>query len=146
MARMVDIGDKDVVKRVASAEGFLRLKKSTLEAISSNRVKKGDVITASKLAGIQAAKATSTMLPLCHQIPLTAVKLDIAVRAGRLHCRCTVSAEYKTGVEMEALVGVSAALLNAWDMVKYLEKDSHGQYPRTEVSGVRVTRKTKGEG
>ncbi|MFY9605231.1 MAG: cyclic pyranopterin monophosphate synthase MoaC, partial [Thermoplasmata archaeon] len=60
MARMVDIGDKDVVKRVASAEGFLRLKKSTLEAISSNRVKKGDVITASKLAGIQAAKATST--------------------------------------------------------------------------------------
>lgn len=145
MAKMVDIGGKGSVKRVATAEGSLRLKKSTLAAISANHVKKGDVITASKLAGIQAAKATSELLPLCHQIPLTSVELEIAVKDDRLVCRCTVSAEYKTGVEMEALVGVTTALLNAWDMVKYLEKDIRGQYPGTEISRVKVTRKTKGD-
>ncbi len=145
MTRMVDISSKVAVKRVATAEGFLRLKKSTLDAILANHVKKGDVITASKLAGIQAAKGTSALLPLCHQIPLTAVELDIAVKYDKLICRCTVSAEYKTGVEMEALVGVTTALLNVWDMVKYLEKDTRGQYPGTEISGIKVTRKTKGD-
>ncbi len=145
MTKMVDISGKGSVKRVATAEGYLKLKTSTLAAISANRVKKGDVITASKLAGIQAAKGTSGLLPFCHQIPLTAVELEIAVESGRLVCRCTVSAEYKTGVEMEALVGVATALLNAWDMVKYLEKDTKGQYPETEISGINVTSKTKGD-
>jgi cyclic pyranopterin phosphate synthase len=145
MAKMIDISGKGSVKRVAIAEGCLTLKKSTLLAISANRVKKGDVITASKLAGIQAAKGTSALLPLCHQIPLTAVELEMGIKDGRLVCRCKVSAEYKTGVEMEALVGVTTALLNAWDMVKYLEKDTRGQYPGTEISGIRVTSKTKGE-
>lgn len=145
MVRMVDISGKGSVKRVATAEGSLKLKKSTLAAISANHVKKGDVITVSKLAGIQAAKGTSGLLPLCHQIPLTAVELEIAIKGDRLVCKCTVSAEYKTGVEMEALVGVTTALLNAWDMVKYLEKDTRGQYPETEISGVKVTNKTKGD-
>lgn len=144
MTKMVDIGGKGSVKRIATAEGSLRLKKSTLQAISANRVKKGDVITASKLAGIQAAKGTSQLLPLCHQIPLTAVELELVIDDGKLICRCKVSAEYKTGVEMEALVGVATALLNAWDMVKYLEKDTHGQYPGTEISGIKVTSKMKG--
>ena len=143
MAKMVDISGKGSVKRVATAEGSLRLKKSTLAAISTNQVKKGDVITVSKLAGIQAAKGTSALLPLCHQIPLTAVELEIAIKRDRLVCKCTVSAEYKTGVEVEALVGVTTALLNAWDMVKYLEKDTRGQYPGTEIFGVKVTSKTK---
>jgi cyclic pyranopterin phosphate synthase len=145
MTKMIDIGGKRSVKRVASAEGSLKLKKATLVAISANQVKKGDVITASKLAGMQAAKGTSALLPLCHQIPLTAIELEIAVKDDRLVCRCTVSAEYKTGVEMEALVGVTTALLNAWDMVKYLEKDTRGQYPGTEISGIKVTSKTKGD-
>ena len=120
------------------------MRQETLSAIVDNKVKKGDVITASKFAGIQAAKATSALLPLCHQIPLTSVEIDILPRAGRLWARCRVVAEYRTGVEMEALVGVTAALLNAWDMVKYLEKDSRGQYPDTVLSDIRVVTKEKG--
>jgi len=143
MVRMVDVSDKAVVKRSAVAEGHLRLKPSTLEAIAGNTVKKGDVVSSSKLAGIQAAKATSDMLPLCHQIPLTSVAVELTPEEGGLKATCEVVAEYKTGVEMEALVGVTVALLNAWDMVKYLEKDDRGQYPVTSLEGVRVVRKTK---
>jgi cyclic pyranopterin phosphate synthase len=141
---MVDIGGKEIVERVATAEGVLVLRTSTLDAIRANQVKKGDVIGASKLAGIQAAKATSTILPLCHQIPLTSIELDLSVEKNGLRVSCTVSAHYSTGVEMEALVGVAAALLNAWDMVKYLEKDSDGQYPETSIREVRVVKKLKG--
>lgn len=143
MARMVDVGSKDTVRREAVASGVLILKESTIETIRKGRVKKGDVITASKLAGIQAAKATSSILPLCHQIPITSIQVDIAVKKDRMDMSCTVSATYKTGVEMEALVGVTAALLNAWDMVKYMEKDSKGQYPATRITDIRVLRKTK---
>lgn len=144
MARMVDVGDKDVVKRTATATGRLVLKKSTLKAIVSGSIKKGDVISASKLAGIQAAKATSTLLPLCHQIPLTSVEVDIGVEKDCLRSTCTVAAFYRTGVEMEALAGATVSLLNAWDMVKYLEKDSRGQYPGTAIEDVRVVSKFKG--
>jgi cyclic pyranopterin phosphate synthase len=141
---MVDISKKKVVRRTAVAEGSLELKPSTLRVIATNAVKKGDVISTSKLAGIQAAKATSSILPLCHQIPLTSVEVDVSVSDSTLDANCSVTADYKTGVEMEALVGVTVALLNAWDMVKYLEKDAHGQYPRTRMSEVRVVSKKKG--
>jgi cyclic pyranopterin phosphate synthase len=141
---MIDISKKKVVRRTAVAEGSLELKPSTLRAIATNAVKKGDVISTSKLAGIQAAKATSSILPLCHQIPLTSVEVDVSVSESTLDARCSVTAYYKTGVEMEALAGVTVALLNAWDMVKYLEKDAHGQYPRTRMSEVRVVSKKKG--
>jgi len=144
LTRMVDISEKKVVRRTAVAEGSLELKPSTLRAIATNAVKKGDVISTSKLAGIQAAKATSSILPLCHQIPLTCVEVDVSVSDSTLDANCSVTADYKTGVEMEALVGVTVALLNAWDMVKYLEKDAHGQYPRTRMSEVRVVSKKKG--
>ncbi len=144
VARMVDVSDKDVVRRVATAEGFIALKQSTVKAIARGGVKKGDVISASKLTGIQAAKSTSTILPLCHQVPLTSIELDVLPEGDKVLARCTVTADYKTGVEMEALVGVAAALLNVWDMVKYLEKDSRGQYPETVISGVKVVSKTKG--
>lgn len=146
MAKMVDVGGKEVVRRVATAEGTLRLKRSTVDAVARNEVKKGDVISASKIAGIQAAKGTSTILPLCHQVPLTSVEVELVAVGDVLKARCTVSAHYRTGVEMEALVGVSAALLNAWDMVKYLEKDEMGQYPGTAIQDVRVTLKEKGDG
>ena len=142
---MVDVSDKKVVRRTATAEGILLLKKSTVEKIVSGSIKKGDVIVASKLAGIQGAKATSSTLPLCHQIPLTSIEIEMSAAEDRLRCRCTVSADYKTGVEMEALLGVTTALLNAWDMVKYLEKDKAGQYPGTQITGIRVLSKTKGE-
>lgn len=144
VARMVDIGDKDDVKRVAVAEGRLVLKGTTLEAIASNQVKKGDVMTSSKLAGIQAAKATSAILPLCHQVPLTSVDIALGIEGDSLMATCTVSAFYRTGVEMEALTGVTIALLNAWDMVKYLEKDHTGQYPKTSIRDIKVVRKRKG--
>jgi len=144
MARMVDISEKAVVRRTAVAKGSLKLKPSTLRTIAKNEVKKGDVISASKLAAIQAAKATSSILPLCHQIPLTSVEVDVSVSDNSLDARCSVSADYKTGVEMEALVGVTVALLNAWDMVKYLEKDAKGQYPQAEIVDVRVVSKKKG--
>ena len=146
MVRMVDIGHKEVVRREAVAEGSLVLKMPTIEAIASGKVKKGDVLAASKLAGIQAAKATSTILPLCHQIPLTSVDVELSIDACTLRGRCTVSADYRTGVEMEALVGVTAALLNAWDMVKYLEKDDKGQYPSTSIKDIRVVSKLKDGG
>lgn len=145
MTRMIDIGEKDMVKRVATAHGRLVLKESTLEAIASNQVKKGDVISSSKLAAIQAVKATSTLLPLCHQIPLTSIETDLRIEEDCLAATCTVSAFYRTGVEMEALVGVTVALLNAWDMVKYLEKDAKGQYPGTTITDVRVVSKKKGD-
>ena len=144
MARMVDVGEKEFVKREATAEGLLVLKRSTVETISAGTVKKGDVVTASKLAGIQAAKATSSIIPLCHQIPLTSAEVQVSPEGDRLRCTCTVRADYRTGVEMEALVGVTAALLNAWDMVKYLEKDDAGQYPDARITDVRVVSKKKG--
>ncbi|MCU0860202.1 MAG: cyclic pyranopterin monophosphate synthase MoaC [Thermoplasmata archaeon] len=144
MARMVDVGDKAVVRREATAEGFLVLKPSTVEAVSKGTVKKGDVMTASKLAGIQAAKSTSSILPLCHQIPLSSVEVEVVPEGDRLRSRCTVRADYRTGVEMEALVGVTVALLNAWDMVKYLEKDEAGQYRDAKITDVRVIEKRKG--
>jgi cyclic pyranopterin phosphate synthase len=144
MTKMVDIGDKDMVKRVATAEGRLVLKESTLKAIASNQIKKGDVISSSKLASIGGVKATSALLPLCHQIPLTSIDTDMRIEEGGLTATCTVSAFYRTGVEMEALVGVTVALLNAWDMVKYLEKDDKGQYPGTSIRDVRVVSKRKG--
>ncbi len=144
MARMVDVGDKEVVKRTATAEGRIALKKSTLKAIRENKINKGNVTSLSKLAGIQAAKATAVMLPLCHQIPLTSVEVDIESEDDGLVCRCTVSAFYRTGVEMEALAGVTVALLNVWDMVKYLEKNEKGQYPVTRIFDVKVVRKVKG--
>ena len=146
MARMVDIGDKDVVKRTATAEGHIVLKTSTLDSIRAMRINKGDVLSLSKLAGIQAAKATAVILPLCHQIPLTSVEVDMDLKNDGLVCTCTVSAFYRTGVEMEALVGATVALLNVWDMVKYLEKNKDGQYPATRISDVRVIRKVKGGG
>ncbi len=141
---MVDIGDKGVVRRVAVARGSISLKRSTVEAIRSGRVKKGDVISASKLTGISAAKATSAILPLCHHIPLESVDVDIGFGGDTVKVTCKVAAEYKTGVEMEALVGVTSALLNIWDMVKYLEKDREGQYPETSIQDVRVVSKVKG--
>ena len=144
MARMVDIIEKKMVKRFARAEGRIHLMPTTLDAISAANVKKGDVVTASKLAGIQGAKATSSLLPLCHQIPLTSVEVDLAAEADSIRASCSVSAEYRTGVEMEALVGVTVALLNVWDMVKYLEKDEKGQYPTTRIYDIKVTSKVKG--
>jgi cyclic pyranopterin phosphate synthase len=144
-AKMIDIGKKKSTGRTASARGELVLQKGTLDTIRKGAVKKGDVLTVAQTAGIQAAKNTWGLLPLCHQIPLHYVAISFRLEKDRLVAACDVGADYKTGVEMDALVGVTVALLTVWDMVKYLEKDGEGQYPSVAITGVRVVKKTKRE-
>jgi cyclic pyranopterin phosphate synthase len=141
---MIDVSAKPVVAREAAARGRLRLKPATLRAVRGGHIKKGDVIEVSRVAAVQAVKRTPDFLPLCHPIPVEKVTVDFTVGATFLEAEVTVRAHWKTGVEMEALTGVSAALLCAWDMTKYLEKDGRGQYPTTEIEGLRVLRKKKG--
>ncbi len=139
--RMVDVGEKAIVFREASARGKILLSPRSLKALREGKVEKGDVLQVSKVAGLQAAKLTSQLLPLCHQIPLNSVALELAIGKDSVEASSRVSAYHRTGVEMEALVAVSAALLNVWDMVKRLEKDPRGQYPTTTITDIRVTMK-----
>jgi len=141
---MVDISGKEVVPRFAEAEGEILLKLDTVKKIRRREIEKGDVLAAAEIAGIQAAKRTYELIPLCHQIPLSKVKILFNVKEDRVVARCSVNANYKTGVEMEALVGATVALLTVWDMVKYLEKDEAGQYPATKLSEIKILRKEKG--
>jgi len=145
LAGMVDITEKPVVFRRAIATGSIRLHEATIEAIKRGLVKKGDVLTTARLAGILAVKDTPRLLPLCHPIPITGLEVNFEIEEKRLRATVTVTSEGKTGVEMEALTGVAAALLNVWDMVKYLEKDETGNYPETEMETIRVVEKRKGE-
>ncbi len=145
MKGMVDIGEKDVVRRKAIASGKIVLGKRSLDAIRSGTVRKGDVLEAAKITAIQAVKSTPDIIPYCHPIPIESVKVDFELSNDSLSCTVEVIAHYKTGVEMEALTGVSAALLTIWDMVKYLEKDEKGQYPSTRIADIEVVTKEKGE-
>jgi cyclic pyranopterin phosphate synthase len=142
--RMVDISGKEMVPRSATATGRLKLKKETMEAIREGRIKKGDPLTVAEVAAIQAVKKTPDLIPLCHNIPLGSVDVKFTLGEEEVAAACTVNAVYRTGVEMEALTGVSVALLNVWDMVKYLEKDMEGQYPDAVITDIRVTEKRKG--
>lgn len=144
MARMVDIHAKPDVPRRAVAEGTIRLRPKTIAAIRAGRVEKGDPVAAAEVAGLQAIKSTWQTLPHCHPIPLTSAAVEFEMAEDRVVCTTTVEATYKTGVEMEALYGVSVALLTVWDMVKSLEKDARGQYPTARIEGIRVTSKEKG--
>jgi len=141
--KMVDISDKPVVKRTAEAEGKIWLKTETIEKIRRGLTEKGDVLSAADIAGILAAKKTPELIPLCHLIPLSKVDIRFSVHEKYVTAKCTVIGECKTGVEMEALIGVSTALLTIWDMVKYLEKDEKGQYPRTKITEIKVLKKKK---
>ena len=143
---MIDISEKKDVVRIAKASGFIKLKKETIQAIIEGKVKKGDVITATKLAAIQAVKKTPSLLPLCHPIPITSVEVNVTpiIDEECVKVEVVVKSIGKTGVEMEALMGVSIGLLNIWDMVKYLEKDERGQYPTTKILDVVVEEKIKG--
>ena len=143
---MIDISSKPTVARRAVAEGSILLKKGTIETIANGAVKKGDPLQAARIAGLQAIKRTPELLPHCHPIPLehAEVVAEIEMASSSVRVRVEVAANWKTGVEMEALTGASVALLTVWDMVKYLEKDSGGQYPGTRISEIRVVSKTKG--
>ncbi len=141
--RMVNITEKPFSVRTAQAVGDVVLKSETVELVRTGKTKKGNVIAVSETAGIIAAKKTSEIIPLCHQIPLSSVSIAFDFLEDRIRAKCEVAATYATGVEMEALVGVTTALLSVWDMVKYLEKDEHGQYPTSRIEGIRVMRKEK---
>jgi len=143
--RMIDISSKEVVYRRAVARGIIRLRKETIESIKLGKIKKGDPLVVAEIAGIQAVKKTPELIPMCHQIPIEGVDIEFKIRKDTIEAICKVTANYKTGVEMEALTGVSIALLNIWDMVKYLEKDPDGNYPLTEITEIRVIEKVKKE-
>jgi len=140
---MIDVGTKPVVLREAEAEGTIRLRAETIEAIRSGDVRKGDPLVVAEVAAIQAAKQTSLLIPHCHQLALDTVDAGFTVRSEGVTASCRVRAQARTGVEMEALVGVTAALNTIWDMVKYLEKDEAGQYPHTRIEDIRVVSKKK---
>ncbi len=141
---MVDISGKPDVVRVAKARGVIKLRPETVKAIVEGRVPKGDVFSVARVAAILAVKRTWEIVPLCHPIPITSVDVELEARDDRVEATVTVKTVAKTGVEMEALTGVSAALLSVWDMVKALEKDERGQYPYTAIEKIEVVEKVKG--
>ncbi|NLT71746.1 MAG: cyclic pyranopterin monophosphate synthase MoaC [Verrucomicrobiaceae bacterium] len=136
-AAMVDVSDKPVVRREAVASGFIALAPATIRAITEGEVPKGDVLAVARVAGIQAAKKTADLIPLCHQLPLTKVALDFAAERDGLRITATVRTDAKTGVEMEALTAVSVAALTIYDMCKAIDKDMI-------VREIRLQEKTKG--
>ena len=142
---IVDVGSKPVVAREAVATGVLALSSEGLDVVANGRSPKGDVREASTVAVIQAVKETPRTLPHCHPMPIEGCTVDWKVEEAGLRCTVSVRTHWMTGVEMEALCGVSAGLLCAWDMLKPIEKDSEGQYPNARIDDVRVIRKSKGD-
>ncbi len=140
---MVDISGKPDSHREAIATGFIKLKKSTIQLIREGMVEKGNVLDTSSIAAILGVKKTVELLPLTHNIPISNVKVDFVIEEEGVRVYVYVKTTAKTGVEMEALTGVAAALLNIWDMVKKYEKDENGQYPETVISDIRVVSKIK---
>lgn len=142
---MVDISEKDIVERIAIAEGKIYLKKETIEKILKKEIKKGDVLTVAEISAINAVKNTPNLIPLCHQIPITNVEVNFKIneKENSITASVKVKAIAKTGVEMEALTGVSVALLTIWDMTKYIEKDEKGQYRTTKIEEIKVVKKIK---
>lgn len=141
-AKMVDISDKEDVLRCAVAEGEIQLKPQTIEAIKNKRIEKGAVLETARIAAIMAVKHTSSAIPMCHPIYITGI--DVRFEAGNEMIKVIVEVKSmgKTGVEMEALHGVSIALLTIWDMVKSAEKHQTG-YPFTKIKNIRVLAKKK---
>jgi len=142
---IINIGQKPVLERRATARGRVLFSKATKDAIVSGGIKKGDVLEASTIAAIQAVKDTPRIIPHCHPIPLEGTTVDWSWEGSSLWCTVSVSAHYKTGIEMEALTGVAAGLLCAFDMVKSLEKDDDGQYPVARITDLEVVEKFKGK-
>lgn len=141
--KMVDISEKKVVYREATAVGKIRLKRDTIEKIIGNEIEKGNVLSVAKTSAILAVKKTPEIIALCHPIPILGVEVNIKTLEEEIEVSVTVRSFSKTGVEMEALMGVAAALLNIWDMVKKYEKDELGQYPYTVIRDIRVVKKIK---
>jgi cyclic pyranopterin monophosphate synthase len=139
-ARMVDVSEKAVTERRATAEGFVSMAPETLDLILSGDAAKGDVLATARIAGIMAAKRTHELIPLCHPLPLTQVTVDFAPSRDPTGIRveATAKVEAKTGVEMEALTAVSVACLTVYDMVKAVERSMR-------IEGIRLIEKRGGK-
>ena len=135
-AQMVDVSAKPLSVRTAVATGRIRLQPETLDLISKDQIAKGNVFATARIAGIQAAKDTAHLIPLCHTLPLSEIKIDIVTSQGGAEVICTARTVAQTGVEMEALTGVSVALLTIYDMCKAVDKEM-------TISDVRLIEKTK---
>ena len=135
-AQMVDVSAKPLSKRKAVATGKIRLQRKTLDLISKDQVEKGNVFATARIAGIQAAKQTAYLIPLCHTLPLGEIKIDTVTSNEGAEVKCTAQTVAQTGVEMEALVGVTVALLTIYDMCKAVDKQMC-------ISDVRLVEKTK---
>ena len=136
--RMVDVTDKTPTNRIAVAAGTVNMAPATAAAIRDRRIAKGDVLAVAQVAGIQAAKRTWELIPMCHPLPLTAVDLTFDLGEDRVDVTATVRCTGPTGVEMEALTAVSAAALTVYDMCKALQKDM-------EITGIRLLKKSGGK-
>ena len=141
---MVDVTAKPEVYREAKAKGSIKLKSETLQLIKDGKIEKGDPFEIAKVAGVLAAKNTSSMIPLCHPLPLTSVTVKMQIVANSMvEAEATVKTRAQTGVEMEALAAAATALLTVWDMTKQYEKDADGQYPGTSIQNLHVVHKVK---
>ncbi|HKA22917.1 MAG TPA: cyclic pyranopterin monophosphate synthase MoaC [Blastocatellia bacterium] len=136
-AKMVDVGDKPVTTRTATASGFVRMAAATLEAIRAHRTPKGDPLEVARIAGIMAAKHTSELIPLCHNLPLTQADVRLDLKSDGIAITATARTDGKTGVEMEALTAASAAALTLYDMCKAIDKSM-------VITDIRLESKTGG--
>jgi len=134
--QMVDVSAKPTTKRRAIAIGTIRLQRKTLDLIAKDQIAKGNVFATARLAGIQAAKQTAHLIPLCHTLPLAEVRIDIAISKDGADVKCTARTIAQTGVEMEALIGVTVSLLTIYDMCKAVDK-------KMQIYDVRLIGKTK---
>ncbi len=137
-ARMVDIGEKPVTRREAAASCLVKLGPATLRLVRGNRIAKGEVLNAARLAGIQAAKRTYELIPLAHPIPIDQVGVETEILKTGIRVRCRVLAEARTGAEMEALTGAAVAALTIYDMVKAVERGA-------EITRLRLEFKSGGK-
>ncbi len=137
-ARMVDVGAKAVTQRVARAGGKISMGRETLELISNGQMPKGDVLAVARVAGIMAAKKTSELIPLCHPVPVSSVKVELQIVDDGVQIEATASTSAQTGVEMEALTAVCVAALTIYDMVKAKER-------RAEISDIFLLEKSGGK-
>ena len=135
-ARMVDVTAKPISARKAIAAGKIRLRRETLDLISKDKIAKGNVFATARIAGIQAAKQTAQLIPLCHTLPLGEIKIDIVTSNDGAQVKCTAQTVAQTGVEMEALTGVAVALLTIYDMCKAVDKEM-------QISDLRLVEKEK---
>jgi cyclic pyranopterin phosphate synthase len=139
-ATMVDISDKKTTTRTALASGVIHITPEILEAIRKDLIKKGNVFTVAKIAGINSAKMTEAIIPLCHQIPLDYIDINFELQKENsiIQVLASVKTSHKTGVEMEALVAVNASLLTIYDMCKGISKDM-------QITDIKLLKKTGGK-